>query len=43
MSPTNWINVPGVSVTPSFSGLLTVTNFGGAMQPQEFYRFDITP
>ena len=43
MSPTNWVNVPGVSVTNSFGALLTVTNFGGALSPQRFYRFDITP
>jgi uncharacterized repeat protein (TIGR03803 family) len=42
MTPTNWINVP-VSVTNSIGALLTVTNFGGASQPQGFYRFDITP
>jgi uncharacterized repeat protein (TIGR03803 family) len=43
MNPTNWINVPGVSVTNSIGALLTLTNFGGASQPQGFYRFDITP
>ena len=43
MTPTNWVNVPGVSVTNSIGGLLTLTNFGGALQPQGFYRFDITP
>ena len=43
MTPTNWVNVPGVSVTNSIGALLTVTNFGGASQPQGFYRFDITP
>ena len=42
MNPTNWVNVP-VSVTNSIGALLTVTNFGGASQPQGFYRFDITP
>jgi hypothetical protein len=42
MSPTNWVNVP-VSVTNSIGALLTLTNFGGASQPQGFYRFDITP
>jgi hypothetical protein len=35
--------VPGVSVTNSIGALLTLTNFGGASQPQGFYRFDITP
>jgi uncharacterized repeat protein (TIGR03803 family) len=43
MSPTNWVNVPGVSVTNSIGALLSLTNFGGASQPQGFYRFDITP
>jgi uncharacterized repeat protein (TIGR03803 family) len=43
MTPTNWVNVPGVSVTNSIGALLTVTNFGGALQSQGFYRFDITP
>ena len=42
MNPTNWVNVP-VSVTNSIGALLTLTNFGGASQPQGFYRFDITP
>ena len=37
-----WSNVP-VSVTNSIGALLTLTNFGGASQPQGFYRFDITP
>jgi uncharacterized repeat protein (TIGR03803 family) len=43
MNPTNWVNVPGVSVTNSIGALLTVTNFGGAVGSQGFYRFDITP
>ncbi|HXI85161.1 MAG TPA: choice-of-anchor tandem repeat GloVer-containing protein [Verrucomicrobiae bacterium] len=43
MNPTNWVNVPGVSVTNSIGALLTLTNLGGALQPQGFYRFDITP
>jgi hypothetical protein len=43
MNPTNWVNVPGVSVTNIIGGLLTVTNFGGAVGPQGFYRFAITP
>ena len=42
MNPTNWVNVP-VSVTNSIGALLTLTNFGGANQPQGFYRFAITP
>ena len=36
-------NVPGVSVTNSIGALLTVTNFGGAVGLQGFYRFAITP
>ncbi len=43
MAPTNWVNVPSVSVTNSIGALLTLTNFGGAVGPQGFYRFDITP
>ena len=43
MNPTNWVNVPGVSVTNCIGALLTLTNLGGALQPQGFYRFDITP
>ena len=43
LTPTNWINVSGVSVTNSIGALLTLTNFGGGLQPQGFYRLDITP
>jgi uncharacterized repeat protein (TIGR03803 family) len=43
MNTTNWVNVPGVSVTNSIGALLTLTNFAGASQPQGFYRFAITP
>ena len=43
MSPTNWVNLPGVSITNSIGSLLTLTNLGGASQPQGFYRYDITP
>jgi uncharacterized repeat protein (TIGR03803 family) len=43
MNPTNWVNVPGVSITNSIGALLTVTNCGGAVGAQGFYRFDITP
>ena len=39
----NWSNVGGVSMTNSIGGLLSLTNLGGAMQPQGFYRFAITP
>jgi hypothetical protein len=38
-----WSNVDGVSVTNSIGALLMFTNFGGALQPQGFYRFAITP
>jgi len=43
MKPTNWVNVSGGSVTNGPGALLTLTNFGGASQPQGFYRFDVTP
>jgi len=43
MKPTNWVNVSGASVTNCIGALLTLTNFGGASQPQRYYRFDITP
>lgn len=43
MNPTNWVNVPGVSITNSIGALLTLTNIGGATGPQRFYRFDIIP
>jgi uncharacterized repeat protein (TIGR03803 family) len=43
MQPTNWVNVPGVSLTNSIGALLTLTNSGGAVGPQGFYRFDIIP
>jgi uncharacterized repeat protein (TIGR03803 family) len=38
-----WSNVPGVSVTNSIGALLTLTNSGGAVGSQGFYRFAITP
>ena len=43
MNPTNWTNVAGGSITNCIGGPLSLTNFGGALQPQGFYRFDITP
>jgi hypothetical protein len=43
MSPANWINVNGALVTNSPGNLLSFTNFGGASQPQGFYRIQITP
>ncbi len=43
MTSGSWSNVPGVSVTNSIGSLLTLTNFGGAVGPQGFYRFAITP
>ncbi|HVM61714.1 MAG TPA: choice-of-anchor tandem repeat GloVer-containing protein [Verrucomicrobiae bacterium] len=39
----NWANIDGVSLTNSIGGRLSLTNFGGALQPQGFYRFAITP
>ena len=38
-----WSNVDGAVVTNSIGALLTLTNFGGALSPQGFYRFSITP
>jgi uncharacterized repeat protein (TIGR03803 family) len=43
MKPANWSNIAGASVTNSIGALMTLTNFGGALQPQGFYRFDVTP
>ena len=39
----NWSNIADACVSNSLGALLTVTNFGGAIAPQGFYRFDITP
>jgi len=39
----DWSNIPDACVSNSLGALLTVTNFGGAVAPQGFYRFDITP
>ena len=39
----NWSNIPNASVSNSLGSTLTLTNFGGALAPQRFYRFDITP
>jgi uncharacterized repeat protein (TIGR03803 family) len=36
-----WADVAGQVI--SIGGLLTVTNFGGFSQPQQFYRFSIIP
>lgn len=36
-----WVNVAGQ--VPGAGGLLTVTNFGGFSQPEQFYRFSIVP
>ena len=33
MTPTNWVNISGVSVANSIGALLTLTNFGGAVGP----------
>jgi uncharacterized repeat protein (TIGR03803 family) len=38
-----WSDVTGASVMNSVGGLLTTTNFGGAVGPQRFYRFSISP
>ena len=42
MNPTNWANVVGASQAGTGS-LITLTNIGGALQPQRFYRVDISP
>jgi uncharacterized repeat protein (TIGR03803 family) len=43
MNPTNWSNVLGAVTSNSLGATLTLTNFGGAVGPQGFYRFAITP
>jgi uncharacterized repeat protein (TIGR03803 family) len=43
MNPTNWSNIAGASVSNSIGAMLTLTNYGGALSPQGFYRFSITP
>jgi hypothetical protein len=43
LTPTDWSNVDGASISNSIGGLFSLTNFGGALQPQGFYRFNITP
>jgi uncharacterized repeat protein (TIGR03803 family) len=43
LSSGDWSNIPDAYVSNSPGALLTVTNFGGALAPQGFYRFDITP
>jgi len=39
----DWSNIADACVSNSIGASLTVTNVGGAMAPQGFYRFDITP
>ena len=43
LSSGNWSNIVGASVTNSIGALMTLTNSGGALQPQGFYRFVIMP
>jgi hypothetical protein len=43
MTSGDWSNVIGASVTNCIGGPMTLTNYGGAIEPQRFYRFDITP
>ncbi len=38
-----WSNDPNASVTNCIGGSLTLTNYGGAVSPQRFYRLAITP
>jgi len=39
----DWTNVPDASGTNSIGGPLTLTNFGGALSPNRYYRLAITP
>jgi len=41
MTPTNWLNVSGASAAGTGSSIM-LTDVGGALQPQRFYRVDIT-
>jgi hypothetical protein len=41
LTPAAWSNVPDAFVTNAIGGPLSLTDFGGALQPQGFYRFDI--
>ena len=43
LSIDTWSSVPSAVVSNSVGALLTLTNFGGAVSPQGFYRFVITP
>jgi len=43
LSSGDWSNIVDACVSNSIGAALTVTNFGGALAPQGFYRFDITP
>jgi uncharacterized repeat protein (TIGR03803 family) len=43
MTSGDWSNVVGASVTNCIGGPTPWTNFGGAIEPQRFYRFYITP
>ncbi len=39
----SWSNVAGASVSNCIGGPLALTNSGGALSPQQFYRMAITP
>jgi hypothetical protein len=43
MTTGSWANVSGVVLSNSPGGLIILTNSGGALGPQRFYRLDITP
>ncbi len=39
----NWSNIAGAFISNSPGALITLTNFGGALQAQRFFRMEITP
>jgi len=43
LSSGNWSNVTGACVSNSLGGPFVLTNVTGALPPQRFYRFAITP
>ena len=43
LAPAVWTDVAGAAATNSVVGPLNVTNLGGAVGPQRFYRFLISP
>ena len=43
MTTGSWANVSGVVLSNSPGGLIILTNSGGALGPQRFYRMQVTP